>query len=268
MKSILINIDYYSSSYYNRVVVLPWQHHYPISILYEKRSFMNQYIPLLKRCVLFSNIDEKDIPSLLSCVSASKKNLEAGETIFFNGDQVNYVGIVLSGTLAINKENPAGDTHILDFVEPTQLFGEVIACTKDRVSPVTVCAKEASTVMLIPYERIIITCGHACSFHHQIIKNMLMLVSEKNRKLNLKLELLAIKGMREKLATYLLYESKRQQSLMFQVVPNRTELAEYLNVSRSSMSRELGRMKDLGLIDYHQNSFKIISREGLTNCIS
>ena len=228
---------------------------------------MNSYTSLLKKCVLFAHIEEKEIPSLLSCIGAFKKNLEPGETIFFNGDQVNYVGVVLKGTLAIHKENPAGITHILDFVEPTQLFGEVIACTQDRIAPVTVCAKEASTVLLIPYEKIIITCGHACSFHHQIIKNMLMIVSEKNRKLNLKLELLAIKGMREKLATYLLSEAKHQNSLTFQIVPNRNELAKYLNVSRSSMSRELSRMKELGIIDYHQNSFKILSKEALTKCI-
>lgn len=228
---------------------------------------MNQYTHILKQCSLFANINENDYPTLLSCANASKRKLEAGATIFFTGDQVNYVGVVLDGTLAINKENSAGITHLLDFVQPSQLFGEVIAGTKDRVSPVTVSAKEPSIVLLIPYERIIITCGHACSFHQQIIKNMLMLVSEKNRKLNHKLELLALKGMREKLATYLLYESNKQGSLTFQVMPNRSELAEYLNVSRSSMSRELGRMKDLGMIDFYQNSFKILSLEKLTESI-
>lgn len=228
---------------------------------------MTNYNHILKQCALFANIKEEQYPALLSCVNASKKNYEAGETLFFTGDEVNYVGVLLEGTLAINKENPAGITHLLDFVQPSQLFGEVIAGTKDRLSPVTVCAKESSLVLLIPYERIILTCGHACSFHHQIIKNMLTLVSEKNRKLNHKLEILALKGMREKLATYLLYESKRQGSLTFQILPNRSELAEYLNVSRSSMSRELGRMKDLGMIDFFQNSFKIISIDDLTNSI-
>jgi CRP-like cAMP-binding protein len=229
---------------------------------------MNQYTLILKKCSLFANINENDFPKLLACVNASNRELEVGETLFLAGDQVNYVGVVLRGALAIHKENPAGIAHLLDFVEPAHLFGEVIAGTKDRVSPVTVCAKEPSTVLLIPYERIIITCGHACSFHQQIIKNMLMLVSEKNRKLNYKLELLALKGMREKLATYLLYESKKHGSLTFQILPNRSELAEYLNVSRSSMCRELGRMKDLGMIDFYQNSFRILSKDDLTRCIS
>lgn len=228
---------------------------------------MNEYNLVFKKCPLFTNINEKDFSPLLSCVNASKRTFNSGEIVILSGEQVNYVGIVLTGTLTIAKENPAGITHILDFVLPSQVFAEVIACTNDRTSPVTVSAKEESTVLLIPYERIIMTCGHACSFHHQIIKNMLMLVSEKNRKLNHKLEILALKGMREKLATYLLYESQMQNSHTFQILPNRNELAEYLNVTRSSMSRELGRMKDLGMIDYYQNSFKILSKEKLTQCI-
>ena len=94
-----------------------------------------------------------------------------------------------------------------------------------------------------------------------------MLLGEKNRILNRKIELLALKGMREKLATYLLYEADKQNSQSFTIIPNRNELAEYLNVSRSSMCRELGRMKELGMIDYYQNSFKILSKEALTKCL-
>lgn len=139
--------------------------------------------------------------------------------------------------------------------------------TENRISPVTVFAKENATVLMIPYERIIKTCGNSCSFHLQIIKNMMMLLGERNKVLNQKIELLALKGMREKLATYLLYESQKQKSNTFQIIPNRNELAEYLNVSRTSMSRELGRMKDLGMIDFYQNSFKILSKEKLSECL-
>jgi CRP-like cAMP-binding protein len=97
---------------------------------------------------------------------------------------------------------------------------------------------------------------------------MMMLLGEKNYSMNRKMELLMLKGMREKLATYFLNESYRHKSLTFQIQPNRNELAEYLNVSRTSMCRELATMKDLGMIDYYQNSFKILSLDALKNCLS
>jgi CRP-like cAMP-binding protein len=96
---------------------------------------------------------------------------------------------------------------------------------------------------------------------------MMMILGEKNSSLNQKIELLMLKGMREKLAAYLMNEYKKANSLTFQIIPNRNELAEYLNVSRPSMCRELGRMKDDGILDFYQNSFKILSMEHLAQCL-
>lgn len=228
---------------------------------------MNEIHALLSKCPLFSNIKQTDYTSLLSCVNSYTKHYQNDEYIFFAGDTVNYVGIVLSGALELIKENPAGLKHILDFLGPSNLFGESIVCTQKRIATVTVRVKEDSKVLFIPYERIIKTCGNSCSFHHQIIKNMMMLLGEKNSHLNQKIEILMLKGMREKLAAFLLNEYQKHNSQTFQIIPNRNELADYLNVSRPSMSRELSRMKELGMIDYYQNSFKILSLERLTGCL-
>jgi CRP-like cAMP-binding protein len=96
---------------------------------------------------------------------------------------------------------------------------------------------------------------------------MMVVLGEKNLSLNRKLELLVLKGMREKLASFLLNESKERGSNMFQILHNRTELADFLNVSRTSMCRELARMKDEGLIDFYANSFKLINKEELARCL-
>lgn len=228
---------------------------------------MEQLYPILTKCPLFSYIKEDEYMGLLTCIRSYTKNYQSGEYVFFTGDEVNFVGIVISGSLELIKENPAGLKHILDFLGPSNIFAEGIVCTKKRISPVTVRAKEDCKILFIPYEKIIKTCGNSCSFHIQIIKNMMMILGEKNSSLNQKIELLMLKGMREKLAAYLMNEHKKAGSLTFQIIPNRNELAEYLNVSRPSMCRELGRMKDDGILDFYQNSFKILSLEHLAQCL-
>lgn len=222
--------------------------------------------PILSQCPLFRNIKESEYENLLECIHTYEKNYETGEYIFLAGDIVSHVGILVSGSLELIKENPAGAKYILDFLEPSNLFGEGIVCTAKRISPVSVRVKTPSKILFIPYEKIIRTCQSSCSFHLQIIQNMMMILGEKNSGLNQKIELLMIKGMREKLASYLLQEHKSHGSLTFQVIPNRNELAEYLNVSRPSMSRELARMKEDGLIDYYQNTFKILDIQRLSSC--
>jgi Mn-dependent DtxR family transcriptional regulator len=47
----------------------------------------------------------------------------------------------------------------------------------------------------------------------------------------------------------------------------RNELAEFLNVSRPSLSREMIKMKDEGIIDFYKSSFKIIDIERLKKSI-
>lgn len=222
-----------------------------------------QYDSVFKNCALFKGIEVSDYAFLMSCINSYTKFYQPNEYIFFAGDVLNYVGIVLSGSVEVSKENQAGARHILSFLGPSSLFGEGIVCTEERISPVTVRVKDPATLLFIPYERIITTCGNSCGFHVKLIENMMMILGEKNMMLNHKLELLMLKGMREKLAAYLLHESHRQNNLMFRIIPNRNELAEYLNVSRTSMCRELARMKDEGIIDYYQNSFKILSLESL-----
>jgi CRP-like cAMP-binding protein len=228
---------------------------------------LEQLHSILSNCPLFNNIKENEYNSLLSCINSYTKNFDSNEYIIIAGNVVNYVGIVISGTVEIIKENPAGTRHIMDFLGTSNIFGEGIVCTNERIAPVTVRAKENSRILFIPYERIIKSCTNSCGFHTQLIKNMMMLLGEKNFNLNIKIELLMLKGMREKLAAYLLYEAKRQNSLTFQIIPNRNELAEYLNVSRTSMCRELANMKESGMLDYYKNSFKIINVEKLNNCL-
>ncbi len=228
---------------------------------------MEKYVPVLKNCSLFRTIEEKDIDPLLKCLGAQIKRYEAEEYIFLAGDQVNFIGIVLNGMIEIMKESLAGNKHIVAFLESSHMFAEGIVCTAKRTSPVTVRVKESAEILLIPYERVIKSCGNSCSFHIGLIQNMMIVLGEKNVVLNRKLELLTLKGMREKLACYLLSESAGQNSNTFQILLNQTELADYLNVSRTSMCRELSRMKEESLIDYYGHSFRILDKERLAQTL-
>lgn len=228
---------------------------------------MEQYYNILHSCALFNNIDKSCFSPLMQCLNSHTKSYDSDEYVFFLGDKVNYISVILTGTVELTKENLAGNRHIVAFLGPTHLFGEGIVCTKERTSPVTVRVKEKAQILFIPYERVIKSCGNACSFHLQLVSNMMLILGEKNHILNHKIDMLMLKGMREKIATYLLQESSDKNLLSFDISPNRLELAEYLNVSRTSMCRELARMKEEGIIDYYQNSFKIVSLISLKNCL-
>jgi len=137
------------------------------------------------------------------------------------------------------------------------LFGEMIAFSPRKHWPASVFAQSTCSVMFLPPEKIIGECTHVCGGYKQLIKNMLVLLSTKALMLNQRVEYLAIKGMREKISIYLLEQYKINQKNTFVLPLKRNELADFLSVSRTALSRELGRMRDEGIIEFYRTSVKI-----------
>jgi CRP-like cAMP-binding protein len=106
-------------------------------------------------------------------------------------------------------------------------------------------------------------CQKLCPWHGKLIENMLMMVSERALALSRKVEYLSIKSIRGKISTYLLERYKITGKTTFMLPVNRNELADFLNVSRPSLSREMCNMRDEGIIDFHRASVQIKDVEAL-----
>lgn len=216
------------------------------------------FIDTLLACPLFRNISRTELIHLIPCLKPQMKTYQEDELVLQQGMTVSFIYILLEGQVEITKSSFSGLKNIVAVLTPGKLFGEGIVCTTMRHSPVTATALTQTTLLCLPYERIIGGCDKGCGFHHALIYNMMLLLGEKNYQLNSKMDLLLLKGMREKIAAYLLLEAAHRHTSAFTISLNRNQLAEYLNVSRPSMCRELNRMKEEGLIDYYQNSFKLL----------
>ena len=89
---------------------------------------------------------------------------------------------------------------------------------------------------------------------------MVHIIADKNRDLIRKIEVISKRTIREKLLAYLSSQAQTQNSRYFEIPLGRTELAEYLCVDRSALTRELVKMRDDGLIDYDKNCFRILEQ--------
>lgn len=174
------------------------------------------------------------------------------------GDTLEEIEIVVSGAVAVTKETPAGERIVLNKILPGGIFGEVAALSDSKRAPATIFAAEDSTVLLIHPEKIWNPCRNVCVWHTRLIENLVRLISGKALYLNQKIGYLAIKSMRGKLCTYLYGWYQKTGKTEFSLPFNRNELADFLNVSRPSMSRELGRLRDEGILSFSGNHFKIL----------
>ncbi|MDP2857125.1 MAG: Crp/Fnr family transcriptional regulator [Bacillota bacterium] len=206
---------------------------------------------------LFAGMTQHEIREVLDCVSPSVVSFERGEIIALGGEPIAGVGLVLAGEVLITKEDAAGNRAVMAAAAPGEVFGEMAAFSGQRVWPATVTAQTASIVMLIPPEKFTGTCARACPGHRLLAANMLRIVSQKALMLGRKLEYLSMKTLRGKIAAFVLEQAARAGALTFLMPMNRDEMAGFLNVSRPALSREMARMRDEGLIDFHRSSVKI-----------
>jgi len=217
------------------------------------------HIEVLKKTTLFQDIDSNDLPVLLNCLAAQEKSYGKDIFLFHAGDPVRHIGVVLSGTVQIIKEDIWGNRSIVTELAEGQLFAEVFAWVGLTEIPVAVLAKTACRVLWLPADRIVGTCSAACGFHGQLVRNMLRIIAQKNLMLNNKLDLLSKRSIREKLLSYFYAMAKERGGTEFTVPFNRNELADFLCIDRSAMSRELGKMKEEGLLDFAKDRFHIFA---------
>lgn len=218
---------------------------------------MKNYIDLLYDTPLFQNIKHTDMESMLQCLNPYVKFYKKGNYITHSGESVNSVGVVLSGTVHMLKEDIWGNTAILAIVPEKDIFGETSVCSGSYKSTASFRAITDCEVLFLSFDKILHSCSKACEFHHQLIDNMVILIAQKNIQLMEKLEVISKKTLREKTLIYLSRQAQRNNNLYFTVPMNRLELADYLGADRSALSRELSRMKDDGLIDYDKSTFRL-----------
>ena len=225
---------------------------------------MNEsWLPSLLKCQLFEGFDAEATKSLLPCFNAESRNFAKGDVLKQTGDPQQTIGIVIEGEVQVLKEDYAGNRLIIGIFGPGEIFGEVAAFAGLNRWPNTVVASTDGMVLYIPFIKITQPCCRVCDAHQRMIRNMLSIVAGKAMIMNNRIGFLKMKGMREKLTAFLYDQYRQSGNKTFLVPMNRDDLADFLNVSRPSMSRELGRMRAEGLIDYFRSSFTILDLESL-----
>ncbi len=218
------------------------------------------FIPSLKRSELFAGISESDIEQMLVCFNAVKKKYEEGQIIFNAGDRINQMGIVMTGRVYMESNDITGNKSIIRELVVGDILGELYALSKDGRLIFDAVAHEEAELLFVDVDKVMTPCEKACSRHLTTMKNLLTELAGKACNLDRKLCHMSMRTTREKLMSYLTEESRRQNNECVKIPFNRQELADYLCVERSAMSKELHRMKKDGLVDFEGNVFKIERR--------
>ena len=219
---------------------------------------MEKYLPVIRRCPLFRDIRDDHLTTMLTCLGARVGEFDKKYTIFAEGTQIHHIGIVLSGSAQVIQIDYFGNRSLLNEVAPAEVFAEAFACAEVPSIPVTVIANEACEIMLIDCRHILHTCSNNCGFHQKLIYNLMKDLALKTLLFHQRIEITSKRTTREKLLAYLNVQSQKVGKDSFDIPFDRQELADFLEVDRSGLSAEIGKMKREGIIDNQKNHFVLL----------
>jgi len=219
---------------------------------------LKKFLEIIKKSPLFESIDENDLTKMLTCLGAHVERFDKKYTVFSEGSPAKYIGLLLSGSAQVVQHDYYGNRNILSEIRPSEVFAEAFACAEIPTLPVSVIAVEPCDVMFIECAHILHTCSNHCSFHQQLIYNLMKDLAAKTILFHRRIEITSKRSTREKLMTYLMQRAKDEGADSFEIPFDRQELADYLEVDRSGLSAEIGKLKKEGVIDAQKNRFTLL----------
>ena len=215
-------------------------------------------IDFLMNLPIFYNLKKEEIINILKFFNYSKEDFEKNNFIFEIGKPISKIGIILSGEINIIKEDFWGNRNILNKFKSGEIFGEVFALAKVSPNNILVETSQNSKILFLDLTNFSIDNENNSNEILKFLSNIFKISLKKNILFTEKLEHITKKTIREKIISYLSTEALKNRSNSFFIKFDRQELADYLFVERSALSRELGSMKKDGLIEYNKNYFTLI----------
>lgn len=224
---------------------------------------MELIINVLKKSVLFKNIDEDTIYKLLESIDFTTEEYRSNDIIAIEGDNCDRLGIIVKGNIEIHKPFESGQVVTINHFSEGNIFGEALVFSGTNEYPATIVSSDNSKVLFISRQDVI----DLMSMNKVILNNFVGVLSNRILMLNERMTNLSLNSVRKKVANMILTAHRKQKSLNIKLPYGRRKMAELLNIPRPSLSRELINMKSENLIDFHRNEIKILNLDGLEDTL-
>lgn len=205
---------------------------------------------------LMRNIKREEFEDMRKFHCMRESRYEKDTAIFHAGDKIHEIGIVMEGSVNIENFDLWGNKSILNNVPAGGIFAEAYALCHEPMM-VDVAAAEESSILFLDVNSLLDKQNAGNIWYTKMLVNLLEISMHKNLALSERILCTTPKTIRARLLIFLSAQSGKAGSTTFQIPFSRQQLADYLNLDRSALSKELGKMRDDGMIDFYKNTFKI-----------
>ena len=209
----------------------------------------------IKNAMIFKDMSEDEFLATLKSLNAPEKKYKKDATILSVGDTTDRMGLVLEGSVTIENNETWGKKTILSPVGKAQFFAETYALLAHEPMLVDVIANEDCSILFLNIGNLRRGTSKQESWVYKLINNLLTISAHKNLILSGRSFHTAPKTVRGRVSSYLNSVSIQTGKTAFDIPFDRQQMADYLNLDRTALSKELRKMKDEGFIEYRKNHF-------------
>ena len=210
---------------------------------------------ILQKSILFRGLSEAEISDALDFFQAEERKYRKGAGILHAGMLTDRMGLVLEGSVTIENNDIWGNRTILSNVGKGQFFAETYAYLPEEPMLVDVVANENCRILFLRIGSLQRPSLSTAPWVMTFLSNLLRISAHKNLALSGRSFHTAPKTIRGRVMSYLNTVSLQKGSHEFDIPFDRQQLADYLNLERSALSKELGKMVRDGLIAVRKNHF-------------
>ena len=194
----------------------------------------------------FYNINNNEKTSLLKELEAQTYEFKKNEEILKKIKNRNFIGIIIEGLIQVIKTDYNGNRIIIEELIENNIFGSRISSLSNN--EYTITTKDITKIIIIDYDQLM-KIKNSNNYYNQFIKNLLEIITNSINDKNNRIEILTKKTIRNKLLEYFKIVSTKNNSKNIYLPFTFTDLADYLAIDRSAMTRELKNLKGEGFIE-------------------
>lgn len=209
---------------------------------------------ILRKSELFRGLSDEQLQSALTFFDAQERAYPRGAVLKGALDPLTAFGLVLRGSVTVSMNDIDGHSMLLAHVAQGQTFGESL-CYLHENAPIHIEAATDARVLWMRCEGM-----HAAEhpLHDEMQRRFTAMLAQRTLKMNDRIQILSRASIRDKLTAFFTECARDAGSNTFTIPFDRAGMAAYLGVDRSALSRELSRMREQGVVDYHKNAFRLL----------
>lgn len=218
---------------------------------------------LLLKASPFKGHDIKEINDILDSIPHRLKKYRAGSFIAQSGELVEKLIVVTTGIVKGEMTDYAGRViKIEDIPAPGTLASAFIFGNRNWF-PVNVIAVTDAELLIIDkmdFLKLMMTDS-------KVLVNFLDMISDRSQFLSEKIKFLNFKTIKGKLAHYILQKAG-EEGTEVRLGTTQNDLADFFGVTRPSVARALGELKNEGYLQVKGKLIKILDKDGLVRITS